>query len=297
MAEESSQPDSREQRLDRIIAGYLEDQRLGRAPARSDLLCRHPDLAADLQSFFADQDQFRRLAEPIRPTPSAGQAQIPRPAPTVGPGETAVVMPTGGFPRPFGEYELLEEVARGGMGVVYRARQPSLNRVVALKMVLARGLASAADVQRFRSEAEAVANLDHPHIVPIYDVGQHEGENYFTMRLIEGTSLAAVLPHYGKNHRAASHLLATVARAVQHAHERGILHRDLKPANILLDGRKQPHVTDFGLAKRLEGSAPLTKSGAVVGTPSYMAPSRQLAARGSPPRPTCTAWGPSSTSC
>jgi WD40 repeat protein len=280
MAEDSSQPDSRERRLDRILAGYLEDQRLGRAPAREDLLRRHPELAADLQAFFADQDQFRQMAEPICLAPLVGQAQASGQAPTVSPGKTAVVMPAGDFPRAFGDYELLEEIARGGMGVVYKAYQPSLNRVVALKMILASGLASAADVERFRSEAEAVANLDHPHIVPIYEVGQHEGENYFTMRLIEGTSLAAVLPHYVTNHRAAAHLVATVARAVQHAHERGILHRDLKPANILLDGRRQPHVTDFGLAKRLEGSAPLTRSGDVVGTPSYMAPEQASGGKG-----------------
>jgi serine/threonine-protein kinase len=171
--------------------------------------------------------------------------------------------------RYFGDYELLEEIARGGMGVVYKAKQVSLNRVVALKMILAGELATEADVARFRTEAEAAGKLDHPHIVPIHEIGQHEGQHYFTMKLIDGASLAAQRTMARKT---AARLVAIIARAVHHAHQRGILHRDLKPGNILIDRQGEPHVTDFGLARRVDGDSGLTRSGAIVGTPSFMAP-------------------------
>ena len=165
------------------------------------------------------------------------------------------------------------------MGVVYKARQVSLNRLVAVKMILGGSFAGDLTVQRFRREAEAAANLDHPNIVPIHEVGEHQGQQYFSMKLIEGPSLAQRLkgrsPACGigkAEQQEAAKLLATVARAVHHAHERGILHRDLKPGNILLDAAGAPHVTDFGLARRIDGDSRLTQSNAIVGTPSYMAP-------------------------
>jgi serine/threonine protein kinase/tetratricopeptide (TPR) repeat protein len=177
------------------------------------------------------------------------------------------------FPsRFFGEYELLAEIARGGQGVVYRARQRSLNRLVALKMIMLGPWATEAHVKRFRTEAAAAANLDHPQIVPIYEVGKIDGQHYFTMKLIEGESLKQLVNAGSVEPRRAAVLVRTVARAIQHAHDRGILHRDIKPGNILLDAQEQPHVTDFGLAKLVEKESTVTNTMDVLGTPSYMSP-------------------------
>jgi serine/threonine protein kinase len=182
-------------------------------------------------------------------------------------------------PERFGDYELLSEVARGGMGVVYRARQVSLDRVVALKMILAGRLADGEDVQRFRTEAEAAARLQHPNIVAIFDVGEADGQQFFTMEYIEGMSLSKKLACGPLPGRVAAVYVRKVARAMQHAHRQGVIHRDLKPSNILLDADDEPHITDFGLAKRLGGDPGRTRTGAVLGTPSYMAPEQALGKR------------------
>lgn len=174
----------------------------------------------------------------------------------------------------FGEYELLDILGRGGMGLVYKAKQPRLNRIVALKMVIQGQLDSEAEIQRFKSEAEAVAKLDHPGIVPVYDVGEIDGRQYFSMAYVEGKSLSNIIVHEPMSPRHAAKTLAKIADAIGHAHERGILHRDLKPSNVLIDTAGQPRVIDFGLAKRFEEDANLTATGMVVGTPSYMAPER-----------------------
>jgi tetratricopeptide (TPR) repeat protein len=183
--------------------------------------------------------------------------------------------------RYFGDYELIRELGRGGMGVVYQARQISLNRPVALKMIRSAALASEDELRRFQNEAEAIALLDHPHIVPILEVGEHDGQRYFSMKLIGGPSLDRKLADYAVDPRRAARLVQRAAEAVHHAHQRGILHRDLKPANILLDERGEPFVTDFGLAKRVEGDSELTHSGAILGTPAYMAPEQASGRRGS----------------
>jgi WD40 repeat protein len=162
------------------------------------------------------------------------------------------------------------------MGVVFKARQRRLNRIVAVKMILAGQLASPAEVQRFRTEAENAAGLDHPNIVPIYEVGEAGGRHFFSMKLVEGGSLSQSGARLAGDPRAAARVLAAVARAVHYAHQRGILHRDLKPANILLDNEGQPQVTDFGLAKRIASETGRTQSGAIVGTPGYMAPEQAV---------------------
>jgi serine/threonine protein kinase len=216
--------------------------------------------------------------------------------------------------RYFGDYELLEEIARGGMGVVYKAQQVGLKRLVALKMILAGQLASEEEIKRFRTEAEAAAHLDHPNIVPIHEVGEHEGRHYFTMKLVEGGSLADRIkgqvsdavekrrkgekgqesprgrspfppfpsapfpaaksepPDVSYTTMEVAGLISKVSRAVHYAHQHGVLHRDLKPANILLDSQGQPHITDFGLARRIESNPAPTQTGTVVGSPEYMAP-------------------------
>ena len=194
-------------------------------------------------------------------------------------GEDGAVEP-GTRLRYFGDYELIKELGRGGMGVVYKARQISLNRPVAVKLLKSDILASDDELRRFQNEAEAVALLDHPHIVPIFEVGEHEGRQYFSMKLVGGPSLEKKLADFAADPKAAARLVKTAAEAVHHAHQRGILHRDLKPSNILLDERGEPYVTDFGLAKRVEGDSEMTVSGAILGTPPYMAPEQASGRRG-----------------
>lgn len=174
--------------------------------------------------------------------------------------------------RDFGKYELLEEIGRGGMGVVFKARQRDLNRVVALKMILSSQLAAETDVKRFYREARAAGSLRHPHIVGIHEVGQIHGQHYFAMDFIAGNSLAGLTRSGPLETERAARLLIGVARAVQYLHDHGIVHRDLKPSNILLDAAGTPHVTDFGLAKVFDDQDERTQSGTTLGTPGYMPP-------------------------
>jgi WD40 repeat protein/predicted Ser/Thr protein kinase len=216
------------------------------------------------------------------------------------PAEPVFPETSGPLPR-LGDYELVKEIARGGMGVVYRARQLSLQRTVAVKVLLAGQFANAAFIERFRREAEAAASLSHPNIVSIHEVGEHEGRPFFSMELIEGRSLAELVHDRPLPARQAAQLLQAIAEAVHYAHERGVLHRDLKPSNVLLDALGAPHVTDFGLAKRFVGtrsiashSSPekitdgvepvppddLTLTGQVLGSPNYMPPEQADSKRG-----------------
>ncbi len=221
---------------------------------------------------------------PPRRDGAVDPAGSPHDLPTaVGPDQTAATASSPSEPthiRYFGDYEIIRELARGGMGVVFEARQMSLNRKVALKMILAGQLAHETDVKRFYTEAEAAANLDHPGIVPIFEVGQHDDQHYFSMGFVEGQSLAQRLTEGPLPPREAAALMAAVAEAIDYAHQCGVIHRDLKPGNILLDQKGNPRVTDFGLAKKIERDSGLTGSGQIMGTPSYMPPEQAEGQRG-----------------
>jgi serine/threonine protein kinase len=290
--------DDRDELLARLLAELADKARRGEPADVEPMAAAYPDLAKELRELWAAAqfaDEFARPPDAVRLTPrpqpmAASPQPEPRPANFTG--------------RTFGDYELLEEIGRGGMGVVYRARETSLNRIVALKMILRGEHARAEDLARFAVEAQAAAHLEHPNIVPIYASGEHEGQAYFCMRYVEGETLAALLARGPLRPRDAAAVLAVISRAVHFAHQRGILHRDLKPANVLLVGQAAslsggpggqagslsyvPMITDFGLAKRVAGAegmpvgAGLTHSGAILGTPAYMAPEQITVSRGKP---------------
>jgi tRNA A-37 threonylcarbamoyl transferase component Bud32 len=263
-----NEPPSQEH-LDDLLAEYLQALEQGRAPSRDELLARHPELAAVVDSFLANLDQFRQAARPL--LLHERETII-----TEGPGAGRTDLSPLSLGR-VGDFELYGEIARGGMGVVYRGRQISLDRPVAVKMLRDPALASEEDVQRFVQEAEAAAALEHPNVVPIYHVGEEGGHYYFAMKLIDGESLADRLRAGKMPPSEAVRLLAPVARAVHFAHQRGILHRDLKPGNILLaapadGGPSTPLLADFGLAKQAAKGCALTLTGAILGSPIYMSP-------------------------
>ncbi|MGO9916156.1 MAG: WD40 repeat domain-containing serine/threonine protein kinase [Isosphaeraceae bacterium] len=241
-------------------------RRAGEEPGTEEYARRFPHHAVPIEAAFGPAPARSATAGPAHDLP------------TIAPVTTGGQADHNGEPAPgeriryFGDYEIVREIARGGMGVVFQARQISLNRTVALKMILAGQLADETDVMRFHTEAEAAAHLDHPGIVPIFEVGQHDGQHFFSMAFVEGRSLAQRLAEGPMPARESAALLLQVAEAIEYAHRRGVIHRDLKPANILLDAEDRPRVTDFGLARRVRADGGLTGSGQMMGTPSYMPP-------------------------
>ncbi len=263
-----------------LLEQLAEAARRGTEPDLDALIEAHPELADELRGLWATANVIDGVVLAAEIDSSLADART-----------SSAALRSPAVPRRIGQYEILRELGRGGMGVVYHARQAGLGRTVALKMILRGELASAADVARFRGEAESAARLSHPHIVSVYEVGDFEGQPYFSMQYVEGTTLARRIADGPLPPREAAQLLIPVCRAIAAAHRAGVLHRDLKPSNVLIDSANRPYVTDFGLAKRLHPGAAegaeaashataLTHSGAVLGTPGYIAPEQAAGQRG-----------------
>ncbi|RIK88950.1 MAG: serine/threonine protein kinase [Planctomycetota bacterium] len=271
---------SRAVRVAALVEEMLAQVRSGGPADVERIAADHPDLAAELRELWP----VAALADALGSTPVLdGRDGGADATPTPRSAGAAAAVASG-----LDGYEILDQLGRGGMGVVFRARQKSLDRIVALKIVLRGEAASEADLARFRAEAETAARLSHPHVVPVYEVGEHDGLPYFTMKYVPGKTLAQRLAEGPLSGREAARLLAPVARAIADAHRQGVLHRDLKPSNILIDAEGRAYVSDFGLAKRLlatsdEGGASLaslTQTGAILGTPGYMSPEQAAGSRG-----------------
>ncbi len=284
---DASLPFSLKEHIDRLCLEFEDAWRAGATPRVEDYLREatedeHDALLREL--LLLDMDYRRRAGETVEV--AEYRARFPRNQALIdavfrfSPDAVAGAGQPGTRTRQFGDYEVLEEIARGGMGVVYKARQRSLDRLVALKMILAGQLASETEVERFRREAEAAARLQHRHIVAIHEVGVYEDQHYFSMDYIEGQSLAALVREAPLPPRRAARYVETIAEAIHYAHGKGITHRDLKPANVLIDAFDQPRITDFGLAKHTLADSNLTTSGQILGTPGYMPPEQASSGRG-----------------
>ncbi|MEM7235864.1 MAG: serine/threonine-protein kinase, partial [Planctomycetota bacterium] len=257
---------ARDELLQSLLSELSESVRRGEEPDVDALAGEHPDVADELRELYG----ALRFVEEVAgfPDPLGSHETIDAVRSNAAPDSSL----SSSLPRDFGDYELVEELGRGGMGVVFRAKQKSLDRTVALKMILWGENASESDVARFRAEAESAARLDHPNIVKVFEVGEVEGQPFFTMQYIEGTTLADQLKAGALSGQRAAQIIEPLATAIDYAHDCGVLHRDIKPANILIDTEGRPFLTDFGLAKRLGGVESLTRTGAILGTPSYMSP-------------------------
>jgi WD40 repeat protein/tRNA A-37 threonylcarbamoyl transferase component Bud32 len=254
-----------------VVEEYRVRRKCGEQPSHDEFRQRFNTLSSDLVDDLLAVDQ---QLDGSGPKKLADRDQM---AETVnassGQGGDTVVRPENETPiRSFGDYKILTEIARGGMGVVYKARQLSLNRTVALKMIKAGELASDEEVTRFRNEAQAAATLDHPHIVPVFEVGEQDGLYFFSMGFVDGDSLSELLREDLLPPRQAATLIRQVAEAIHYAHQQKVVHRDIKPGNILIDSKGEPRVTDFGLAKQVDSGQDLTTTGQVLGTPNFMAP-------------------------
>ncbi len=266
-AHDPKQAMSRDEILAHLLSTMSDRASRGEHVNITEVCKSHPDLADELKELWGAV----MIANAVGSDVESGAASV-----VEEPDITAAIE----LPCRIGDYELLEELGRGGMGVVYKALHVSLNRIVAVKMLLRGRFASADDQARFRAEAEAIAQLDHPNIVPVYEVGQLEGHVYFSMKYVRGQTMQQLLAGGPLDQNTAALLLAKVAKAVDFAHRRGVLHRDLKPSNIMIDDEGEPHVNDFGLAKQLSARDSLTRSGAVIGTPAYMSPEQAAGHRG-----------------
>jgi serine/threonine-protein kinase len=254
-----------------LLALELElRQEGGERPTPEEFVARFPGCESAICAVFRDNDRTASLAS--GDPECAGSATLRR-----SPG--AHVRTEIGPQATIGDYELIDEIARGGMGVVYRARHKGLKRLVALKMILSGQMATSEERQRFLREAELAANLDHPNIVPIYEVDEQDDRPFFSMKLIEGESLSRQVGRFRGDPRSAARLVSILARAVHYAHGKGFLHCDLKPSNVLLDAQGRPYLTDFGLARRAGVDSSLSISGTILGTPSYMAPEQATGSR------------------
>jgi serine/threonine protein kinase len=296
-----------QRRLECAIAEYLDDVANGKSRDADALIAAHSDLADELRQFLADHQHIQQLAnssQAIRengadlqdaPTRACSGNSTPGSQDLISFSHSDLSGQSGDRSREsllgrFGDYELLNEIAHGGMGVVYKARQVSLNRVVAVKMILSGALASNEDIERFTLEAKAVAKLAHPQIVVIHDVGRCDDQYFYSMEFVEGRSLAEVIRSGPVPPRKAAEYAEQIARAIHFAHQNGVVHRDVKPSNILVDESGRARVTDFGLAKHVDRGDDLTLSGQIMGTPAYMAP-EQITNRRGEIGPACDIYG------